>query len=138
MKTDVYLDIDGVILANDLTPANYSREFLKLVINNYPTYWLTTHCKGDAGTAVRRLSLVFEPEIVELLKKVKPTNWDLAKTEGIDFSRPFLWFDDDLFYEEEQELRRHNALDNWIGVDLSKNENQLADFIRSFPLPMGN
>ncbi|MEI7838396.1 MAG: hypothetical protein WCI37_01280 [bacterium] len=59
----------------------------------------------------------------------------MAKTRAIDFSQPFLWFDDDLFYEEEQDLIKHDALDNWIEVDLRKDENQLLKFITSFPLP---
>jgi len=136
MKPDVYLDIDGVILANDLNPANYAREFLKLVINHYPTYWLTTHCKGDAATAVKRLAEVFEPEMIPLLNKVQATDWDAAKTDGIDFSRPFLWFDDDLFLEEKVVLQRYDVLDNFIKVDLFKDENQLADFLLSFPIPV--
>ncbi|OGM16531.1 hypothetical protein A2V56_00600 [Candidatus Woesebacteria bacterium RBG_19FT_COMBO_42_9] len=46
---NIYLDIDGVILANDKQAALYAKEFLKYVTDNYPTYWLTTHCKGDRG-----------------------------------------------------------------------------------------
>lgn len=43
---NIYLDIDGVILANDKQPALHAKEFLKYITDNYPTYWLTTHCKG--------------------------------------------------------------------------------------------
>lgn len=135
---NVYLDIDGVLLANDLQAANYVHDFLELVTTKHQAYWLTTHCRGDASTAVQRLSLVLQPETVEIIKNIKPTNWNLAKTEAIDFEQPFLWFDDDLFAEEKQELLNHNALDNWIEVDLSKDENQLAKFINSFPLPASN
>lgn len=45
---NIYLDIDGVILANDLHKSNYADEFIKHLVNKYPVYWLTTHCKGDA------------------------------------------------------------------------------------------
>ena len=55
------------------------------------------------------------------MKKIKPTSWQTAKTRAIDFSKPFLWFDDDLFYEEKETLKKHSALDNWIEVDLAKN-----------------
>jgi len=134
MQTNVYLDIDGVLLANDLNPANYVHEFLEKVTSTYPTYWLTTHCKGDAGTAINRLSLVFPPETMALLKDVKATNWDLAKTEAIDFSKPFLWFDDDLFYEEKQDLLSHDRIDNCVEVDLKKDPNHLRRFITSFPI----
>jgi hypothetical protein len=133
---DVYLDIDGVLLANDLNPAKHVHEFLDRVTTSYTTYWLTTHCKGDATTAVKRLSLVFPPETMVLIQDIKGTDWDLAKTEAIDFTRQFLWFDDDLFYEEKVTLEKYNCLDNWIEVDLAKNEDQLLTFLTSFPLPV--
>lgn len=132
---NVYLDIDGVLLANDLNPANHVYEFLKVATQN-PTFWLTTHCRGDVSTVIDRLSLVFTPELMELIKNIKPTNWDTAKTEAIDFSQPFLWFDDDCYSDELTELHKHNCVENWIEVDLSKNPDQLADFVRSFPLPV--
>lgn len=132
---NVYLDIDGVLLANDLNYANHVYEFLQVATQN-PTYWLTTHCRGDARTAIERLSTVFTPEMMELIQEIKPTNWDVAKTEAIDFSQPFLWFDDDLYEDEKAELEKYGVLANWIEVDLAKNENHLLDFVRSFPLPM--
>lgn len=137
MKPIVYLDIDGVLLANDLNPANYVHEFLEIVNKRaLELYWLTTHCKGDATTAYKRLELVLQPKTMELLKEVKATNWDSAKTQAIDFTKPFLWFDDDLFYEEKRTLEKHNALDNWIQVDLAKDENALEKFVISFPIPV--
>ena len=134
MKPYIYLDIDGVILANDLNLAKHAEEFLQYVVTNFPTYWLTTHCYGDASTAVNRLRSLLKPETTELIKAIKPTKWETAKTRAIDFNQPFLWFDDDLFHEERQTLEKHNALDNWIGVDLAKDPNQLAKFLTSFPL----
>ena len=80
--------------------------------------------------------LLFDTETVELMRKIKPTSWDMAKTRAIDFSKPFLWFDDDLFYEEKQTLIEHGVLDNLITVDLSKDPDQLGKFVTSFPLPI--
>lgn len=137
MTTNIYLDIDGVLLANDLNPANHVHEFLeKATGSDYEVYWLTTHCQGDASTAIKRLSSVLDPRTMELLKHVKPTTWDLAKTRAVDFTQPFLWFDDDLFYEEKQDLIKNGVLDNWIEVNLAKDENQLMKFITSFPIPV--
>lgn len=135
---NIYLDIDGVLLANDLNPANYAEDFIKYVLDQYPesTYWLTTHCNGDATVPIQHIGHLFSPEAVELMKLIKPTTWETAKTRGIDFSQPFLWFDDDLFYEERQDLVKHGVLDNWIEVDLMKDENQLLKFTTSFPLPV--
>jgi hypothetical protein len=92
-----------------LNPANYAPEFLKYVLSKYPdtTYWLTTHCNGDASVPVQYIGHLFDQEIAELMKLIKPTSWETAKTRAIDFSEPFLWFDDDLFYEV---LRRTPAL----------------------------
>lgn len=137
MKPNVYLDIDGVLLANDLNPALHVHDFLvKVKENANEVYWLTTHCKGDATTAYKRLEIVLEPKTMELLVDVKATNWDAAKTDGIDFTKPFIWFDDDLFYEEKRVLVEHKALDNWIEVDLAKDENNLEKFVTSFPIPV--
>jgi hypothetical protein len=133
---NVYLDIDGVLLANDLNAAKHVHEFLEKVTSNHDVFWLTTHCKGDASTAYKRLSLVLEPRTMELLKGVKATNWNTSKTEAIDFSQPFLWFDDDLFYQEKQDLLKHGVLDNWIEVDLARDEDHLAKFVSSFPIPI--
>lgn len=134
---NVYLDIDGVLLANDLNPANYANEFLRHVLKEYPdtTFWLTTHCNGDATIPIQHIGHLFEPEVVELMKMIQPTSWETAKTRAINFTQPFLWFDDDLFYEEREVLIKHKCLDNWIEVNLTKNPDQLADFIRSFPIP---
>jgi hypothetical protein len=135
---NVYLDIDGVLLANDLNPANFAEEFLKLILERYPdsTYWLTTHCNGDASVPIQHIGHLFSPEIVELMKMIKPTSWQTAKTRAIDFNQPFLWFDDDLFYEEKQELIKKGFLDNWIEVDLAKDPDYLKRFLVSFPLPV--
>ncbi len=135
---NIYLDIDGVLLANDLTPANYAKEFIAIVLERYPhtTYWLTTHCDGDASVPIQHIGHLFDNETVELMKKIKPTSWQTAKTRAIDFNKPFLWFDDDLFYEEKESLLEKGVLDNWIEVDLAKNPDQLAEFVTSFPLPL--
>lgn len=137
---NIYLDIDGVLLANELNTANYANEFLRYVLEEYSdsTYWLTTHCNGDASVPISHVGHLFEPDVQELMKRIKPTTWQTAKTRGIDFSMPFLWFDDDLFYEEKQELEKRGVLDSWIEVDLAKDENQLQKFLTSFPIPVKN
>lgn len=138
MIPNIYLDIDGVLLANDLYPAEGAAEFIEYVLTRFPdtTYWLTTHCQGDASVPVRHIGHLFDEKTNELLKKIKPTSWDTAKTRGIDFSKPFLWFDDDLFYEEKQTLLENGVFDNLIVVDLAKNNHQLRVFMESFPTPI--
>ncbi len=137
-EVNIYLDIDGVLLANDRQPALFVKELLAYVLEQYPesTYWLTTHCNGDASIPIRHVGHLFDVETVALMKRIKPTSWEDAKTEGIDFSKPFLWFDDDLFTLERAMLVKHSALENWIEVDLSKDQEQLGKFLASFPLPL--
>ena len=85
---NIYLDIDGVLLANDLNAANYANEFLRHVLTKYPvsTYWLTTHCQGDPSVPISHIGHLFDSDVAELMKKIKPTSWDTAKTRAIDFS----------------------------------------------------
>lgn len=137
MKCDIYLDIDGVILANDKYAASHVEQFLRYVTDNYPTYWLTTHChNGDTNWIREYLDPICTDGTMELIKRIKPTekDWDIAKTEAIDFSKPFLWFDDDLYPEERQALTDRNCLANWVEVDLAVNENRLMDFINNMPV----
>lgn len=133
---NIYLDIDGVLLANDVNPANHADKFIAYVVTCYPTYWLTTHCRQKVNNTIPLLSRIFSEETMKYVRQIKPTEWDINKTEGIDFTLPFLWFDDDLFEEEKQALVRHNALDNWIEIDLMKDENVLEKFLASFPKPV--
>ena len=133
---NVYLDIDGVLVANERFAANGAAEFLDYVLGRFPdtTYWLTTHCQGDANLPIKHIGHLFNTKTVELMRKIKPTTWKIAKTEAINFSQPFLWFDDDLFDDERHELIEHNVLDSWVGVDLAKDQDALKKFIGNFPV----
>jgi len=136
---NIYLDIDGVLLANDVHASLHVGEFVDRCIDSgADMYWLTTWCRGENNKAVDWLSQSdMNPKVIAKLERhCRPTDWDVAKTEAIDFSKPFLWFDDDLFEFERRELIKHNALDNWIGVNLHKDPAQLLKFITSFPIPI--
>lgn len=138
---NIYLDIDGVLIGyDDNKAANYADEFIKYVLANYPnsTYWLTTHCQGDATRPVKYLEHLFDEETVKLLQMIKATTWldSPKKTSAIDFTKPFIWFDDNLFYGEKEDLLQNNKFDNYIEVNLRKDPNQLQKFIMSFPIAM--
>ena len=92
---NLYLDIDGVLLdyATD-GPAENAAIFIDFITSEFDCHWLTTHCQGDSTTAVEYLAEYFPPEVIAKLKVVKPTVWRTLKTEGIDFSKPFIWLDD--------------------------------------------
>ena len=53
---NIYLDIDGVILANDKQAALHADAFIAHIVENFPVYWLTTHCMrvGDDPIAEER------------------------------------------------------------------------------------
>jgi hypothetical protein len=129
---NIYLDIDGVLLVDDSKLANFAPEFMEYVLTKYPdsTYWLTTHCQGDASVPMRRLGHMFEPRIAELMLAIKPTSFDHAKTTGIDFSKPFLWFDDDCYQRERRDLKKNNAFNSWVEVDLRNYPDQLMREIK--------
>jgi hypothetical protein len=128
---NIYLDIDGVLLANENNAANHADKFLQTVLEKYPnsTYWLTTHNWNGENRAKEVLAPHLKPETVLLLDKVKPTVWKDLKTDGIDFSERFMWFDDDLWPEELDELEKHEAQENFYMIDLDKDPDQLNSII---------
>jgi hypothetical protein len=131
--TNIYLDIDGVLLVNDKQAASHADQFLQYVLDKYPesTYWLTTHCWTGENRAIEVVSPTLKPETIDLLSRIKPTEWGDYKTDGIDFSKPFIWFDDDLYDEERETLMKHNTLSSHIEINLAKDENQLLKIIEA-------
>lgn len=128
---NIYLDIDGVLLANDKEAAHHADEFLHAVLEKYPdsTYWLTTHNWKGENRAKQILAPHLKPETVALLDKIKPSIWDEMKTEAIDFSKRFLWLDDDLWEDELKTLEKYDATENLILINLSKDPEQLKKII---------
>jgi len=134
MKPDIYLDAEGVIFTNG-RPANYSREFMKYIVPNFPTFWIINDLKK--AKEIDNLALKFEPEMQPLVKRIKPTNWEVLRIEAIDLNRPFLWFGKNLNEREREILDDYGVLRNWVEVDFSTDENRLADFLLKFPRPVG-
>lgn len=126
---NIYLDIDGVLLVNDKKIANYSKELIKYLVKNHNVYWLTTHCRGNSLYTTNLLKKFFDKETIKYIEKIKETYWEVNKTEAIDFSKPFLWFDDDLFKEEKEELIKNNCLNSWVEINLNKDKNQLKKYL---------
>lgn len=114
-----------MILTKDHTQAFFFKKLLVLLLSKHTVYWLTTHCKGETTTTISYLTQFLNPDTLELVKKVKPTNWNTYKTEAIDFSKDFIWLDGYLIEAEKETLREMRALDSWIPVDLQNNPNQL-------------
>lgn len=115
-----YLDIDGTLLTKEGKQMPNLRGFLQMIFSmpNTRVYWLTTHCKnGDTDRVFRHISNAIEPDLLELLKQVKPTKWETLKTEAINFNEDFLWFDDWIMEAEKEVLRSHKCESKWIKVE---------------------
>jgi len=130
---NTYLDIDGVLLASEKQPALHVHDFVEHLVNHYPVYWLTTHCRTADDYPHQPLYVLrcLEPETLTLLKQVRPTQWDTLKTEAIDFTQPFRWYDDDVFEAELAILQQKNALDSWVKIDLAQDPNHLARIVQA-------
>ena len=128
----IYLDIDDTLINTDMynmRPANHLKEFLVYMLKNHDVYWLTTHCDGDATTAVSYMNKFVSPEIIDLIMRIKPTRWKVLKTEAINMDEDFLWFDDTLSWGEEQELKKNNKIKCYAKVDLDNNPDILSTYI---------
>jgi hypothetical protein len=122
LNMNFYLDIDGTIITKDQQQAGGLKSFLTYLYKNGEIYWLTTHCKENNITKVfSYLEPILDKESFALIQKIKPTSWQTLKTESIDFSQPFIWFDDYILEAEKIILEKNNALDNWIKINLQKN-----------------
>lgn len=112
---NIYLDIDGV-LRGTASPVEDVVDLLEFILTNYPdsTFWLTTHCRqGYNHTRAALLDSDLPKELVERASSmIQPSDFSVLKTEGIDFTKPFLWLDDNLFESEQKVLESHGCLIN--------------------------
>jgi len=131
LRKNIYLDIDGVILTRGVIPAPHLGKFLKYILSNYSVFWLTSKYRGETKGIIGYLSQFLTPEIIVLLKQIRQTSFDLDKTEAIDFSKKFFWLDDELFDSEKNTLKKHNAFNSWIELNLIENPDQLSDLVNS-------
>ncbi len=131
MKPNLYLDIDGVLLANEENLSIGAIEFIKYASDNFEVYWLTTHCmNGDPTHAVEYVQRTTDENLRPYLQKFKPTAWSLKKTDAIDFTKPFLWYDDDCYSGERLSLKENNVFNSWIEIDIAKYPDQLEHEIK--------
>ena len=126
---NLYLDIDGVLLGKTdpaspkIVLANHARHFLEFAIGNFDCFWLTTHCRGDVQPVLDYLRPFVHDDLVPLLTKIKPTTFDVLKTDAL--RGDFLWLDDSPLAIEVSWLRERNLLDRWVQVDTRKRPDDL-------------
>lgn len=125
----LYLDVDGVLLGKEdpsaaaVTLARHAREFLEFALSAFDCYWLTTHCRGDAGTVLEYLRPYASPEVLQLLAQVRPTTFRNLKTEAL--AGDFLWLDDSPLATEIDRLREAGHGGRWIEVDTRRRPDDL-------------
>lgn len=132
---NIYLDIDGTMIHEDLSerygkPAEGLREFI-VALRTYDTYWLTTHCRERDPTRAREiLKQVLPSNLHTDVDRIQPTRWNDLKTEAIDFTSDFIWFDNDIYAGEWEKLSECGPNQMIIEVDLRTNPQQLAEITR--------
>ena len=67
------------------------------------------------------------PELHADIDRIKPTVWDTMKTQGIDWSRDFIWFDNDISPFEWEKIEQGHENQQAIEVNLRANPNQLHE-----------
>lgn len=126
----LYIDIDGVLIGKNKSIPDGVEEFLKFATTNYECFWLTTHCKGNSATAIKYLSELYSADYLTFWELIKATDWDVLKTEAIDYSREFYWLDDQPLQSEKISLSNNKSLGNLIIVNLNR-PNELSRIMRT-------
>ena len=131
---NIYLDIDGTLIHEDLSkmlgkPAAGLEEFI-IALRPHNTYWLTTHCRDGNPDRAREIMKRILPEGLHPdIHSIKPTVWDRFKTEGIDWSEDFIWFDNDIGDYERSSFSSAPDTQSFIEIDLRASPKQLIEIL---------
>jgi hypothetical protein len=144
---NIYLDIDGTLIHEDAEragePAEGLADFIRALFpcpsdphthtsSPYSVFWLTTHCMdGDPIHAQKLMKASVPAELHGDIDRIRPTRWSVMKTEAIDFTAPFIWFDNDVTASDRKVLKQKALMvKQWlIEVDLVANPHQLLDVL---------
>ncbi len=132
---NIYLDIDGTMIHEDRwdmenPAADGLAEFI-IALRQHNTFWLTTHCRDGNPERAREIMKRYLPiELHAEIDRIKPTVWDMMKTEGIDWSQDFIWFDNDISAFEWEKIEQGSENQQAIEVNLKINPKQLLEIAR--------
>lgn len=132
---NIYLDIDGTMIHEDRwdmeNPAAAGLVEFIISLRPHTPYWLTTHCRdGNPERAREIMKRYLPPELHADIDRIKPTVWDVMKTEGIDWSQDFIWFDNDISHSEWEKISHGAPAQQAIEVNLRQNPHQLIEVAR--------
>ena len=128
----VYLDVDGV-LRDCASPVEDIEEFLWFCLGNCYCYWLTSYCRGGMNIAVQKIDGISQKLRFELNARVQPTDWHFSKSEAVDYSEDYVWFDDNAPFDMLAKLKSHGANGkNFYWVDSSDPESakKMLEFLK--------
>jgi len=130
---NIYLDIDGTLIHENLAEdkaAESLNDFL-IALRPHTTFWLTTHCRDGNPERPREIMKRYvPPELHADIDRIKPTVWDTLKTQGIDWSHDFIWFDNDISAFEWERLEQGSERQHAIEINLRANPKQLGEITR--------
>lgn len=106
-------------------------EFI-IALRPHNTYWLTTHCMDGNPKRARAIMKKYLPiELHADIERIIPTTWNILKTEGIDWSQDFIWFDNDIRPAESERIQQGTDGQQAIEVNLKLNPEQLIEITNS-------
>ncbi len=132
-RTDLYLDVDGVLLRRNSGPgspglslAAHAEKFLEFALGTFRCFWLTTHVRdGDNAHVLKYLRPYCSDAVFKLVQQIKARTWTTLKTEVLDPDDKFWWLDDSPLAYEIQWLKDQGLFERWIGVDVNKRPDDL-------------
>jgi hypothetical protein len=111
LDVDIYLDVDGTLITiNDgiFEFRDGLIGFIRFLVVNFKNcYWLTSW-RGEFGDVLRSVGAGI------LAKQFKTRDWSGNKAEVIDYSRDFIWIEDDLPPREVEVLKEKGCYDKYI------------------------
>ncbi len=147
---NLYLDISGTLIKETWSSrcpvgdnvASGCLEFLECCTMSYTTYWLSSHFRYGFTDDVIEIfrdavgERNFSYRWIDVLSRVGIAEWSDNKTDGIDFSQPFYWVDDNPSASDVKILTRYRMMDRLLIVNLHNSRNDLNRIRGLLDLPI--
>ena len=106
---NIYFDIDGVLKGSKSSIKDIETLVSYCIMHyNNSIFWLTTHCNNGINNTRRVLDGSISEDLLDQIEMTfHPTTWNTLKTDAIDFSKPFVWFDDTVLHAELEVMNQY-------------------------------